>query len=83
MTAFLQSTGSSGDSLGALSGGFTVPAIIADAGERASMRFIEFFTANIRNPNTRRAYGRARLRAASVQQPTVQAADLCHTDLRA
>lgn len=36
-----------------------VPAIVADAGERAAMRFVEFFTANIRNPNTRRAYGRA------------------------
>ena len=36
-----------------------VPALIAGAGDRAAWRFIEFFTANIRNPNTRRAYGRA------------------------
>ncbi|MBI1814048.1 MAG: tyrosine-type recombinase/integrase [Deltaproteobacteria bacterium] len=36
-----------------------VPAPIAAAGDRASWRFIEFFTANIRNVNTRRAYGRA------------------------
>ncbi len=36
-----------------------VPAIVAGAGENASRRFLEFFTANIRNPNTRRAYGRA------------------------
>jgi site-specific recombinase XerD len=36
-----------------------VPALIAAAGERASMRFLEFFAANIRNPNTRRAYARA------------------------
>lgn len=36
-----------------------VPALIAQAGERAEKRFFEFFTANIRNPNTRRAYGRA------------------------
>ena len=36
-----------------------LPATIADAGERASRRFIEFFTANIRNKNTRQAYGRA------------------------
>src|SRR6202142_3148926 len=36
-----------------------LPAPIAAAGEQASWRFIEFFTANIRNPNTRRAYGRA------------------------
>jgi hypothetical protein len=30
------------------------PAVIAAAGERASYRFLEFFTANIRNPHTRR-----------------------------
>ena len=35
------------------------PALIAAAGERAKLRFLEFFTANIRNPNTRRAYARA------------------------
>jgi site-specific recombinase XerD len=37
------------------------PALIAASGERASYRFLEFFTANIRNPNTRRAYARAAL----------------------
>src|SRR3984957_11453205 len=36
-----------------------VPATIANAGQRAGLRFIEFFTANIRNPNTRRAYHRS------------------------
>jgi site-specific recombinase XerD len=36
-----------------------VPALIADLGEQASWRYVEFFTANIRNPNTRRAYARA------------------------
>src|SRR5262245_5668653 len=36
-----------------------LPAIIVGAGEHASRRFIEFFTANIRNPNTRAAYARA------------------------
>ena len=36
-----------------------LPATIAAAGEHASRRFIEFFTANIRNKNTRQAYGRA------------------------
>jgi site-specific recombinase XerD len=36
-----------------------VPALIADAGDAAGWRYIEFFTANIRNPNTRRAYARA------------------------
>src|SRR6266481_3783870 len=33
-----------------------VPKLIADAGEPASLRFLDFFTANIRNPNTRAAY---------------------------
>jgi site-specific recombinase XerD len=36
-----------------------VPALIADAGQPAAWRYVEFFTANIRNPNTRRAYARA------------------------
>jgi site-specific recombinase XerD len=38
-----------------------LPVIITAAGERASYRFFEFFTANIRNPHTRRAYARAAL----------------------
>jgi site-specific recombinase XerD len=33
-----------------------VPAIIADAGERAGYAFVDFFTAQIRNRNTRAAY---------------------------
>jgi site-specific recombinase XerD len=37
----------------------TVPELIAAAGDRAGMRFLEFFAANIRNPHTRRAYARA------------------------
>ena len=37
----------------------TLPAIVVDAGERASWRFLEFFTANIRNKNTRAAYAQA------------------------
>ena len=36
-----------------------LPAIIRTEGERASHRFIEFFTATIRNRNTRAAYARA------------------------
>ncbi len=36
-----------------------LPSLIAGAGERATQRFLEFFTVNIRNPNTRAAYGRA------------------------
>jgi site-specific recombinase XerD len=36
-----------------------VPGLITDAGDAAGWRYVEFFTANIRNPNTRRAYARA------------------------
>ena len=36
-----------------------VPAFVADAGQGAARRFIEFFTVNIRNANTRAAYLRA------------------------
>src|ERR1700726_4333445 len=36
-----------------------VPALVAAAGDRAGVRFLEFFAANIRNPHTRRAYYRA------------------------
>ena len=36
-----------------------VPALIAELGDQASWRYVEFFAANIRNPNTRRAYARA------------------------
>ena len=35
------------------------PAFISASGPRASYRFLEFFTAAIRNPNTRRAYVKA------------------------
>ena len=35
------------------------PSLIAAAGERAQTRFLEFFTAQIRNSNTRRAYAQA------------------------
>ncbi len=41
-----------------------VPALFA-ACEHAGMRFVEFFTANIRNPNMRRAYYNAACRFAS------------------
>jgi hypothetical protein len=37
----------------------TLPALVTVAGDRASLRFMEFFGANIRNPHTRRAYMRA------------------------
>ncbi|MGO9848412.1 MAG: hypothetical protein ACLPKT_18020 [Methylocella sp.] len=35
------------------------PGLVAAVSKRASHRFYEFFTANIRNPNTCRAYARA------------------------
>ena len=38
---------------------FPVPAIIADAGEKTSEHFLEFFAATIRNKNTRTAYMQA------------------------
>ncbi|KRB18264.1 integrase [Mesorhizobium sp. Root695] len=37
----------------------SLPAIIGAANPQLQMRFLEFFTANIRNPNTRKAYARA------------------------
>jgi site-specific recombinase XerD len=42
-----------------LRGANVVLAIIADFGDEAAWRYVEFFTANIRNPHTRRAYVRA------------------------
>ncbi len=36
-----------------------VPSLIADAGDQAARRFLEFFAATIRNKNTRMAYYRA------------------------
>ena len=41
--------------LPALPAGAVVPAIVADRGERAAWRYLDFFAANIRNPNTRAA----------------------------
>jgi integrase/recombinase XerC len=35
------------------------PALIVAAGDHAGLRFLQFFTANIRNRNTRRAYAQA------------------------
>ena len=37
----------------------TLPALIGNAGDRAGVRFLEFFASTIRNPHTRRAYSRA------------------------
>jgi hypothetical protein len=40
-------------------GELVVPLLVAAQGERAAKRYVEFFAAQIRNPNTRRAYARA------------------------
>jgi hypothetical protein len=59
-----------------------VPALVAAAGDRASMRFLEFFAANIRNPHTRRAYARAADEflawCASVGVPSIAAVQPVH-----
>src|SRR5256884_9742512 len=59
-----------------------VPALIAAAGERAGMRFLEFFAANIRNPHTRRAYARAADEflawCAAVGVPSIRAVQPVH-----
>ena len=43
----------------ALRSSIPLPPLIAQAGPQAQMRFLEFFAATIRNPNTRRAYAKA------------------------
>jgi hypothetical protein len=43
----------------ALVQGQALPVVVAAAGERAGVRFLEFFASAIRNPHTRRAYARA------------------------
>jgi hypothetical protein len=39
--------------------GIATPALVTAAGERAGVRFLEFFASAIRNRYTRRAYARA------------------------
>jgi hypothetical protein len=39
--------------------GASLPVLIEEEGADVQERFLEFFAAQIRNPNTRRAYGRA------------------------
>ena len=46
----------------AIGDGMVVPRVIADAGDRAARRFLEFFAATILNKNTRMAYYRAAAR---------------------
>ena len=38
---------------------YIVPALVANLGDQAGWRYVEFFTANINNDHTRRAYARA------------------------
>jgi site-specific recombinase XerD len=47
------------NSLATLPSTFVCPTLIAAAGDRARLRFLEFFASNIRNRHTRRAYIRA------------------------
>ena len=42
-----------------VAGSVLVPALVADLGDAAAWRYVEFFTANLRNLHTRRAYARA------------------------
>ena len=58
MTAQLIATSCQGEIV-AGSARQVVPELVAAAGPRAHLRFLEFFVVRIRNPNTRRAYGRA------------------------
>ena len=57
MKQLLAKTNTNALQLGKLT--LVLPALIVSAGKPTAKRFVEFFTANIRNPNTRDAYGRA------------------------
>jgi hypothetical protein len=45
------------------------PALVQAAGERAQTRYWEFFVFNIRNPHTRRTYGRAIPESCHFEKP--------------
>jgi site-specific recombinase XerD len=53
---------SGSQTVGFTTSGIVVPAMITDAGEQATKRFLEYFAATIRNTNTRMAYLRAVVR---------------------
>jgi integrase len=59
-----------------------LPELVTAAGDRAGIRFLEFFAANIRNPHTRRAYARAADEflawCASVGVPSIGAVQPVH-----
>ncbi|MGO9720221.1 MAG: hypothetical protein ACLPOA_06455 [Methylocella sp.] len=44
-----------------------VPRVIAEAGDQAARRFLEFFAATIRNKNTRQAYYHASVRFSDLR----------------
>ena len=54
MSLIPRAAGSQGSPLG-----LVLPGIVVATGERAGVRFLEFFAAAVRNPHTRRAYTRA------------------------
>src|SRR5450759_2223333 len=60
-----------------------LPAIIASTVKRGAARFFDFFTSNIRNPNTRRVYFRAAedffnwVQKIKVTEPRARAAHPC------
>src|ERR1700687_1483803 len=70
------------DQLVPLSSSTTLPALVTAAGERACMRFPEFFAATIRTPHTRRAYYRAAEEflawCASIGVPSIAAVQPVH-----
>jgi len=59
-----------------------VRALIAAAGDRLQLRFLEFFATNIRNPHTRRAYAQATLefltRCEAAGAPSINAVQPVH-----
>ena len=59
METAVVSVGGAGRELVSPYDGFCVPAIVADLGEEAIEHFVNFFTAEIKNPNTRASYGMA------------------------
>ena len=59
MTPLIMPKSSSSEPLAVSHSKFLLPAIVVQAGEETSRRFVEFFLVSIRNKNTRAAYARA------------------------
>jgi hypothetical protein len=60
----------------------TVPAILANAGENAATKFLEFFAARIRNLNTREAYARACAQFLAWSEQHLERHSTYHPDAR-